>query len=218
VPASPLTLLLAGTGTVLAIAAAPSARLWVNRDQAPVALQLAAPTPADASWRPIPSQSLAWKPEIVGADAEVASAFERDGRRVFLDIAYYTHDRPGAEAVSSANVLGSKRWAQTREGRATAPVAGTELAVAATYLRGDTRNLLVWQWYWVDGSFVGNAYVAKARQAVGALLGRDRAAALVTVAAEYDPYAPPPTATLRDFVRDLGPIATVLRQASRSTN
>jgi len=75
----------------------------------------------------------------------------------------------------------------------------------------------VWQWYWVDGKFVGNSYLAKARQAISALLGRDRAAALVTVAAEYEAYDAPPTAILGDFVRELAPLAPALRQAARST-
>jgi EpsI family protein len=214
-PTSPTTLILAATMTIAVIAAGPAARLWVQRAPAPAAIRLAVPSPKDASWQAVPAQSFAWRPEVVGADAETAAAFMRDRRRVFLDIAYYTHDRPGAEAVSSANALAPKPWTQTNGGKATVAVDGKELAVTATYLRNGGRDLVVWQWYWVDGSFVGNAYAAKARQAMAALSGRDRAAALVTVAAEYQTYDPPPTAALRDFIRDLGPLAPLLRQAAR---
>jgi exosortase A len=214
-PASPMALILATAAIVAAIAAGPAARLWVQRAPAPAAIRLAAPSPNDASWQAMPAQSFAWRPEAVGADAEAAAAFMRDRRRVFVDIAYYTHDRPGAEAVSSANALAPKPWTQTNGGKAIVTLDGEMLAVTATYLRNSGRDLVVWQWYWVDGSFVGNPYVAKARQAVAALLGRDRAAALVTVAAEYQTYDPPPVAALRDFVRDLGPLAPILRQAAR---
>jgi EpsI family protein len=218
-PASSRALVAAVAGTILAIAVSPSARMWVQRDQAlPAGIQLALPSPKDGSWRPAAAGSFGWKPHVVGADAETAQAFERNGRRVLIDVAYYTHDRPGAEAVGAGNTLAGQDWTQTNAGRVTVAVDSAELVVTETYLRSGARNLLVWQWYWVDGRFIGNAYLAKARQALAALLGRDRAAALVTVAVEYGVYDKPPATTLHDFVRDLGSLAPALQHAARSSS
>lgn len=217
VPASSRAVAITAAATILAIAAAPSARLWAQRDQ-PVGagIELSLPSPSDPSWRAIPVEAFGWRPHAVGADARTAAAFERAGRRVLVDLAYYTHDRPGAEAISSANRLADEGWSETNHGRARIRADEAEIEVTTTYLRGRSRNLVAWQWYWVDGRFVGNPYVAKARQAIAALLGRDREAALVTVAAEYAPYDRPPAATLHEFIRDMGPLAPSLRRAAGS--
>jgi exosortase A len=120
---------------------------------------------------------LGWEPEYVGADSILTRTYQGGGGRVTLQLAFYRHQRQGAELVSSRNLIvrpGDDAWKQieAHSERATGP--GT---VDERVLRSDNGNLLVWRWYWVGGHLTTSRVWAKVIEGGRKLLGRPTPAA-----------------------------------------
>ena len=75
------------------------------------------------------------------------------------------------------------------------------LTIGESTLRSTRGNLLVWSWYWVDGKYTSNGYLAKLYQAKAKLLGDADDAAAIFVYTPYDGKPDRAMATLREFVR-----------------
>ncbi|ABC23915.1 exosortase A [Rhodospirillum rubrum] len=165
---------------VLALAATPVAANAAIETSlagrlAPAALILPAPGPASTA-DPL------WTPQIPGADLVDHRAFLIGGRAVDRVIAYFTHQRQGAEAVSATiDPAGLEMVSQgERVVALTDPVAGLA-AVRERVIAGPGRQRLVWSWLWVGGHFTTDAKAAKIFQVLGVLPGGQPAAALVMI-------------------------------------
>jgi exosortase A len=189
-------------------------------------LQARSPATVDASpiltvgapWQVDEASAIRWEPEFPGADAVVLRSFSAGGRDVSLAIGYYALQRQGAEAVSSEVALEDDEvWVRTRSGRVVAEIDGEQISVAYHRYRAGNWRRLVWYWYWVDGEFTAQPYMAKLLQARAALTGgRDEAAVIAVsvltrgaVAAEAGEEP-----ALRDFVASLDDLATTLEAMS----
>lgn len=197
----------------ISIIAAPAYALFLdNSTSAPQAVVVLPAPPA--GWRLVAPGQETWRPTVVGADSEAVSTYEVGSARVLLHVAYYARQREGAEIISPANTLSDETsWRRIAAGPASVLLDGRAVSVRHARLRSATKNLIVWQWYWVDGRFTGNAYVAKALRAKVALIGGGREAAIVTVAVEYADGDATVADPVRTFVDKLAPFGAIFERA-----
>lgn len=180
----------------------------------PVAGPLALPAPAGA-WRVAPEAS-DWAPRFTGADATARATFADGDREVDVYIAYYTHQRRGAEVVSFDNVTHTDgRAIRVGTGYMPAPVDGGQMTVGYDRLLGVQGGRMIWLWYWVDGKFTAVPYVAKLLQAQARLLGGEPAAAAVLVSSPYGERPQEAVEAMTDFLKASPPLRPVLENADR---
>ena len=196
-------LLLAAAGLVLLRGYAA----WAESPGAPVAL--AEPPVQVGAWQRS-AEPPAWRGDYPGADVQGAWTFVRDGQRLTLFLAAYTHDRPGAELVAARNsLLGDPdAWVEHR-GRAaalseSANGLGSWPLPAALRFRapGAVEPRVVWYWYRVGETLTTNPAQAKLLMLRAKLLGGDTRAAVVALS---HPDAEAAPALLTDFARHLAP-------------
>lgn len=179
-----------------ALLAAASAALVMAVLWAPLAAALAGagtghqrPLPAIegvAGWTPV-SAPLDWQPRFTGHRTSLRQAFERDGRRVVLYVAYYAGQTGGHEMVNSSNVLvpaADRVWREGTRG-STILVGGSEpiQARTATIVGPNGGFDVVW-WYWIDGKTTASDGMAKVLQAWSRLTLKPDASAAVFVFTE----------------------------------
>ena len=136
-----------------------------------------------------------WVPRFAAADARFAGVFQTTSgsatQPVSLDVLYYRNQRNGKALISSTNLLtGEKDAAHSlRTARRAESIGGRTLSIRETTLQTTTGNVLVWQWYWVGGTFTANDYEGKLLQARNKLLlrGDDGAAILIATPAAANP-------------------------------
>jgi EpsI family protein len=115
-------------------------------------------------------------------------------------VGYYGANQPGVKLASVTNVLFEEPWWAIAAGRTTVTFQGQSFQARETTLRGPRASLLVWNWYWVDGTFTGNDYVAKLLLAKSRLFRSRQGSAAIVVATENLPGGEAAT-VLQDFLR-----------------
>jgi exosortase A len=210
---APLALVAAALSVALVFGATAYAG-YVNR---PIVTQVRSPAIPQAG---LPFQAEtgardASPPKFVGAAAELHQSYVAGRDRVNLHIALYAQQRRNAEVLGAENVLISGvREVSGVVGETSASLAGTTLSVNFVRMVVGQRSRLVWYWYWVDGRFVANPYLAKLLQVKAKLLQGTPAAAMIVVTADYLESPAQAEQTLRAFLSHIDPLATVLEQAS----
>jgi EpsI family protein len=168
-------------------------------------------------WRMRSAAFTAWQPRFLGPSATVRQVYERDSQAVGLQILYYSSEAQGAELINSQNVLipeKDRHWRQVETiARNIAHPALKQ--VTASHLNGNSHGLAIWQWYYIDGVYTDNTYVAKLLEARARLLGRARPSAALFVYAPVGDDAAATQTMLRDFIDDLLPRLTVSLSAAR---
>lgn len=162
---------------------------------------LDAPAVGDG-WTTAPEITTDWRPHFAGADGELMRTYRKDGREVHLYLAYYTHQRQGAELINSANsFVDGHRWQRASSGTASTEVGGHPLEVKATRLLGrGGAGRLVWEWYWIGDRFTSDRYIAKLYEAAAKLFGTTQSAAAIIVAADFHDNPAEAAVQLADFV------------------
>jgi exosortase A len=153
-------------------------------------------------WTPVASPE-AGRPAAANPDVEVWQRYRLGDRAVDLYIGFYCAQREGAEAVSRAHRLSGVVLAQGRdrlEGGA-GPLPAQRLE-----FRSGAKTRLAYLWYWVDGDFTADPFVAKLRQAKAALLGGPDAAAVVVLSSPYDAERSSARATIEQALGALEPL------------
>ena len=112
------------------------------------------------------------------------SIFERDGRKVGLGIAYYqAQDVRRKLSRVTGTLFGTEgnHWVRTVVGTRRASIGHVERTVAETHvLSPGGRRLLVWEWYWIDGTVTASNAIAKASIGWSRLIhGSDDSAAIL---------------------------------------
>lgn len=190
------------------------AEVMLERGVSKITSPLLAPT-AGNGWEPLGRTTTTWKPKFGGVDAELMTSFQKSGARVHLYLAYYTHQRQGAELVNFNNSFVTDDWQRSSSGFLPVQISGFDQTVKSTRLLGRNSRRLVWQWYWVGGRFTSNRYIAKIYEAMTKLSGSDKAAAAVIVAADFDESESQAVSVLRDFLGNLGDLDESLRKTHR---
>lgn len=166
--------LLAGSLAVKGYAAAITA----PRDIA--APELSAPQVA--GWERAANAEPHWQASHPGADVQESWLYERDGDTVTLYLAFYTHERPGAELISHHNsITESPDDSILGRGRGAAGLAEGLPAPQATRLRTAGELHHVWHWYWVNGRFTAEPAIAKLHAFLAKTLQGEQRAAVIAV-------------------------------------
>jgi exosortase A len=207
--ASPRAGIAAYSVAAIAIVGAwPAYAAYLDRNDAEMGatLTLAAPTPA-AGWTADSAPLTDWRPRYDPASATVFQVYRKGNRVVGLHLGYYHHQRRGAQLVSSTNIMVVQKhpvWGNLSESRVRDALGPGTLEVRETRLRSPQQRLLVWDWFRISGHDVVNPYFAKAMLAWNKLSNRGDDGTAIIIVTPYEDLTQPPTATLREFVTDMG--------------
>jgi len=190
------------------VGAWPAYAAYLDRNDADnrATLTLAAPTPA-GGWVADPAPLTDWRPHYDPASATVFQVYRKEDRTVALHLGYYHRQRPGAQLISSTNIMVLQKQVMINlsESRVKDALGPGTLEVRETRLRSPQQRLLVWDWFRIAGHDVVNPYVAKGMLAWQKLSGRGDDGTAIILAAPYEDPNQPPAATLREFARDMIP-------------
>jgi exosortase A len=205
--ASPL--LIAGATAAAALVAAvwPSYGNWIDtRPGKPVLAKPGAPS-TTGGWISLPEELTRWTPRFFGAQSEVHQTYRKDDKRVGVFIKYYRNQNFGSRLISSTNVIVSSNdavWGKIGEQRRRIVLDAGPVTVRETRLRSPSARLLVWDWYWIDGSQTADNYYGKWLQAQSKLLGRNGDGAAVFIYAPFEENPDSARAALADYARANG--------------
>ncbi|MDX1251044.1 MAG: exosortase A [Gammaproteobacteria bacterium] len=207
-----------GAGVLAALGIGPlAAHLYQGDTNEAAQVTLHAPAPA-GNWQASTAPTWDWQPRYLGMTAQLQKAYMRGDQAASIYLAYYRNQRQDAELVNSQNVMIEQKhpvWSNIGEQFITIPLNGHSVQIRQTRLRSPGMNLLIWDWYWLDGTYTSNHYVAKLIEAKNKLLGGQRNAAGIVIATTYEEKLEPAVAVLRDVVTDMLPsIEASLNDAS----
>lgn len=159
-----------------------------------------------------------WKPHFLPANAELHRFFEQDAQTVGLSVMYYRNQDNGSKLISSSNRMVHEKdpaWMAAGAAGRQETLSGHPVELRETRLRSNSGRVLAWNWYWIDGQFTSNAYLAKLLQAKEKLLMRGDDGASITVFAPYTENPDEARAAMRRFLAEnLAPLeATLTRNA-----
>jgi len=140
---------------------------------------------AVSGWSDAAAPVTTWSPRFVGSKARLQQAFEKQGSKVGLDIAYYRAQGEGSQLVTYENMLASddRGWIILESRHREVPWMGKHVTARATVLRGANGDLAIVEWYWIARRYTSNDYVAKALTLFSKLVkGRDDSVAIVLYA------------------------------------
>lgn len=202
-PAPPRRVAVAASLAVaLALAAPAYAAYLQSRPAAAPAAALTAPV-VGGGW--VASPPSGWAPNFPSADVVLATAYVKDGKRVDLYIAYYTHQQKGHELITYDNqIADGEIWRRIGGGAVPVELDGRTVPVAATRLWTMARQRLAWHWYWIDGQFTASTLKAKLLQVEAELVTRRRSAAAIVISTDQTASPEDAAAVLRDFTQNLG--------------
>lgn len=189
--------------SAMTIAAWPIIARQIDDDEnnpAPVHLSFA---PGPQGWNSIPDAVSTWEPHYLTATASAKNVFENQGKKVEVLVKYYRNQRQDTELINTDNQLVSTHdtnWGLISSGSADLRALGRTLMVNESTLGSTRTKLLVWHWYWVDGLFTGNSYLAKLYQAKAKLFGNSDDAAVVFVYVPFEGKDEEAKAVMRNFV------------------
>jgi exosortase A len=135
-------------------------------------------------WSPAPGKLSQWRPDVDGFTSVLQQAFDKDGTRVGLYIAYFGDPYSASKPITSTNQIvrsTNRQWAQIGAGTTDAVLAGEATDVRTAVVTGASERLAVWQWFWVDGKITGSEVMAKIYQAMSLLRGHNASVAWVVI-------------------------------------
>lgn len=193
--------------------------VWANRFESTlsdsITISLKAP-PLGANWQESKRQISDWKPIYVNPSALLTEDYTSKDGMAGLVVAYYAAQSQDSELVNFRNVLAEEKahWHPISKRRVKLEGDGTTPLVQETRLRSSRGDLLVWQWYWVNGSWRANQYSVKFHEALDKIVsGRRRGAGIVV----YTPVSDDENAArerLQSFVAELSePLSQALTHA-----
>jgi exosortase A len=167
-------------------------------------LTLVAPAGA-GGWVPDPAPLTNWRPHYDPASATIFQVYRKGSRRVALHLGYYHRQRPGAQLISSTNIMVLQKQVMINlsESRVKDALGPGTLEVRETRLRSPQQRLLVWDWFRIGGRDLVNPYLAKWMLARDKLSNRGDDGTAIIIATAYDDSTAPPVATLREFAIDM---------------
>jgi exosortase A len=177
--------------------------VWGRSAAAIRPVRLVAPL-AYLPWRITSNDVYAWKPSFPASSAELIESYEWQEQEAKLYLAYYAPGRQDAKLVSSTNSLFDREvWWRTGEEETAVTLLGQSFYVQETHIRSAHQFLVVWNWYWVDGRFTSNEYVAKLLLARARFLGSREGAAAIVLATEDLPGPQRAAEVLKEFLNHI---------------
>jgi exosortase A len=162
------------------------------------------PPASSGKWRSSDRGPGTWQPEFIAPSSELNQTYKHGNRFVTLHIAYFDAGQKDAKVASSSNALYNKsQWRRIQGGYADANCDGRSFRVRETIIRSSDSSILLWNFYWVNGTFTGNDYLAKFLLAVARLTGSLDGSAAIVMATSEQSASPSATALLRDSLSKL---------------
>src|SRR3569832_836623 len=169
------------------------------------------------AWQTSAEEATRWRPHYLGTDAALRQSYTSGPRRVGVYLEYYRHQRQGAELINSQNYLvrqiDLECW-QVADAPRTITVRGKTVQIRQAKLRSAQQDLLVWYWYWMDGDYTTNHYLAKLWDAKAKLLGETGDAAAIILATPLGAEDQEAETVLADFVNAMEP---AIRTSTKTT-
>lgn len=194
----------------------PLAGAWLDGTPAHAKPALA-PLVDVPGWRGDAATADLLRPRFTGAAAELSAGFQGSSVPVGLYVGYYRDQDHERKLVSSENVIvtsENSRWAVTTSGRRATAVGSENVAARVTRLRSAAQRLVVWHWYWIDGTLTASDIEAKLITARSQLTHRRDDSAVIVV---YAPEGRPGEAerALEGFLREAWPAIDQRLRAAR---
>ena len=124
-------------------------------------------------------------PRYENASAYAKHTFIANNQPVGVFVAFYRNQGVDRKLVTSTNVLlpsNDRFWKKTGGGNRPLTFGNRTIDIRTTTLRGaDGSDLIVWQWYWINGRLTASDPVAKAYTALNRLAGQGDDSAVVIV-------------------------------------
>jgi exosortase A len=194
------------SGAAIALALVAMSALWpalalvnerANHNPRPVAL-----SPVAINWTPAPAFS-SWVPRFMAPDAGFNGVYQSQaGTPVAMTVLYYRNQSNSKALISSVNRLTGEKDAyhESSSSLRTEAPGGRQLVLRETVVQGQSANLLVWHWMWIDGRVTAKNYVGKLWQAEDKLRLRGDDGAAVMLSAPYGDKPDEARASLRAFL------------------
>ena len=179
-----------------------------------------APVVAHGGWTAREEAIASWHPLVHNPLAHRRQSFSKEGQVVSLDVAVFGRPTRDSKLVTSSNSIVDARdphWLLAR--RASAELHGEDEAVAVRSgtLAGRQGRIVVWDWYWVDGTWTANPLHAWTLQMLARLQGRDATAAWLTLCTAERDGAPAAAHVLDAFASSmLASIGEALETTART--
>ena len=158
-----------------------------------------------------------WHPLVHNPLVHRRQTFAKDGHAVSVDIAVFGRPTRDSKLVTSSNSVVDPRWLLVRRGSAELHLEDEAMNVRSGTLVGRDGRILVWDWYWVDGTLTANPLRAWMAQMLARWQGRDATAAWVTICATERDGRPAAAHVLDAFASDmLAAIGEALATTARS--
>jgi exosortase A len=213
------TVLATGMAAVLILASGPALSAFTAQATKDATVSRIAGVSIEGAWQPVPEPLGRWRPTFPGADAETLQTYADGTHTVTYYVAFYSHQRAGSEIVNEMNRLADEKiWRRVGSGSRVMNIDGHPLTIQVSRLTSAQMKRLVWYWYWVDGQFTGNRYLAKLLQAKARLFGGTPAAAVIAVATDYEESPEGAVRTLENFLKSVtsfeAPLVATTRAAA----
>lgn len=198
--------------SVLLVMAWPTAARWIEAgvDTRPVRVEAIAPR---GGWQPALTAVSEWTPELVAPAATHVQTFVRAADAVSVYLGVYRGQRQDSEVVNTLNRIASSdsaRWRVLQRGPVEVDLNGQSTVVRTAVVRSARGQIVIWQWYWIDGLVTSSDVRVKARLAAQRLRGQTDTAAWVAVYTQADDRDAA-TRRLTDFVKVMaGPMDRAL--------
>ena len=166
-----------------------------------------------------------WTPRFAAADALEIARFTKGGQTVDMMLAYFTHQRDGAEALHYANRFDDDDvWLRAEHRTATLQTGNTGLPETARfdglthYQQTDTAEGTIFtsravaSWVWVGGTLTASPLRAKLVGMQVRLSGGEAGAAVIALSAQHDTPEDraEAMAAIESLLADLPPLAPAL--------
>ena len=159
-----------------------------------------------AGWKAVNTPVTDWKPMLVNPSLENLQTFEKNGKKVGVFIGIFSNQTWNSKLVSSVNHFiapESARWSLIHRTTDNTRFLGKSLDVKTGIILGDAR-IMARQWYWVHGVSTASDIQAKIEQLRARIDGRADISAWISVYATVDSTGEFASATLDEFMRDMG--------------
>ncbi len=132
-------------------------------------------------WEKEDHQKPAWGLTLKNPDSTENVIYRKDMDWVQLSVAYYHHQRQGAEAVTSANRIASLHDGEWKRTHRNSQMLD-RFSVIETHLRSGKEKLLVWHWYRIGDQETSSKYIAKAFDAYNKIITGRPDASMIAIA------------------------------------
>ena len=151
-------------------------------------------------WQPVPAYDTSWTPSLQHVDSASSQSYVSGGHRVDVYLARYSEGHP-VELVSGYNLVSSpKTWQGVARGVRNATIDGQNTSVSWSLIQSGFASRIVWTWYGVAGQYTASPTKVKFLEAKARLLGQPANAAVIVLAADYEPGEADPGTELQNFL------------------